>query len=253
MGNSTRWFVVGALVAGLVAACSGGEDEEERVLPVSNGIGPAPYDPGVTYEPTVTGADLAPLVDNDLLPFPVGATWSYEAETDEGLVEVRMEVLAEPVEVWGVTATVVHDSELINGELVEDTWDWFAQDAAGNVWYLGEDTAEYENGVVVSTAGAWTAGEAGALPGVVMLGEPAVGLVYREEFLEGEAEDVGQVQDIDVTVTVAAGTFSGCIKTYEVSVIDPELVEYKYFCPDVGMVLTEEEDERLELVEYTMP
>jgi hypothetical protein len=74
--------------------------------------------------------------------------------------------------------------------MIEDTFDWYAQDRFGNVWYIGEDTAEYDNGKVSSTRGSWEAGVGGAQPGVVMLAQPTVGERYQQEFLRGEAEDV---------------------------------------------------------------
>ena len=71
-------------------------------------------------------------------------------------------------EILGIQTTVVHDVVRERGHLIENTWDWYAQDACGNVWYLGENTKEYENGVVVSTEGSWEAGVDGAQPGVIV-------------------------------------------------------------------------------------
>jgi len=238
------------LALGGAAACNDAEDEV-RLLPESNGQGPAPFDRGVPYQPDVEADDLQTQVDNELWPLPVGATWTYGAETEDGRIEIFVEVLPQTEAVWGTTATVVRDTETLDDELVEDTWDWFAQDGDGNVWYLGEDTSEYSLGEVVSNAGAWEAGVDGALPGVVMLGSPEVGAVYRQEYLPGEAEDVAQVVEVGLTVDVPAGTFEDCIKTYDVSAIEVDAVEYKYYCPGVGNVLVEEEDERVELVEYS--
>jgi hypothetical protein len=234
------------ILACATAACGG-----EGGIPHSNGQGPAPFDPGDTYDPDVDAADLSPEIGNSLLPWPVGATWSYQAETDEGLEVIEIAVEAETRAVWGATARVVRDTVYLDDEMIEDTWDWYAQDSIGHVWYLGEETYEYEGGVVVCMCGAWEAGVDGALPGVVMLAAPEVGDVYRQEYLVGEAEDVAEVVALDVTVTVPAGTFEGCVKTRDRSAIDPELDEYKYYCPGVGNVLTEEDDVRVELIEYS--
>jgi hypothetical protein len=241
-----------AVVLALGAPACGSDDDPEP-LPVSGGEGPAPFDPGQVYEPDVTAAGLAVEVTNPLFPAPVGAAWVYEADTDEGLERIDITVEAATHDVWGTTARVVRDTVLLDGEMVEDTRDWYAQDAAGNVWYLGEDTYEYENGQVICACGAWTAGEDGALPGVVMLGQPAVGDVYRQEYLVGEAEDVAEVVSTTASVTVPAGSFSGCLETRDRSAIDPELDEYKYYCPGVGLVLVEEDDVRVELIEYSGP
>ena len=239
--------LVGTLLIG--TACGG--DEELPPLPRSHGEGPAPFDPGETYAPTVTAADLTGAVTNPLFPAPVGARWVYEAETEEGLERIEVSVEADPYEVWGVPATVVRDTVYLDGEMIEDTRDWYAQDDAGNVWYLGEDTHEYEAGVEVCACGAWSAGVDGALPGVVMLGAPAVGDVYRQEYYAGEAEDLAEVVEVGVDVTVPAGSYAGCIVTRDLSAIERHLEERKYYCPGVGNVLVEEGDVRVELIEVS--
>jgi hypothetical protein len=241
--KATRLRRIALALPVLVLACSddpGGQDDSL----------PAPLDLGQPYEPRIAAGELSADVTNALFPAPVGATWVFEADTPDGLERIEIEVEAETVDVWGATARVVRDTAFLDGEMVEDTWDWFAQDGAGNVWYMGEDTAEYEDGEVVSREGAWEAGVDGALPGVVMLGGPRLGDEYRQEFLEGEAEDYGEVLSLDESVTVPAGSWTGCLKTRDRSVIDPELDELKYYCPGVGTVLVEEGDVRVELLEY---
>jgi len=212
---------------------------------------PAPFDPDKPYEPDVDPAGLSVEITNALFPAPVGASWVYEAETDEGVERIEVSVDAETTDVFGTTARVVRDTVYVDDEMVEDTWDWYAQDEAGHVWYLGEDTFEYENGEVVCSCGAWEWGVDDALPGVVMLADPQVGDIYRQEFLEGEAEDYGEVVSIDETVEVVAGTFTNCIKTRDRSALDPSLDEFKYYCPGIGTVLVEEPDVREELIEYS--
>lgn len=227
-----------------------GSDESDPVDPLpTSAEGPAPFMPSEPYEPDIAVAALSADITNPLMPFPVGARWLYEADTDEGVE--RIEILVEEAtrEVWGATARVVRDTVTVEGELTEDTWDWYAQDSDGHVWYLGEDTQEYEDGQVVCECGAWESGVGGALPGVVMLAAPEVGDVYRQEYLAGEAEDVAEVVAVDETVTVAAGTFTGCLRTRDRSAIDPELDEYKVYCPGVGNVLVLEGDVRVELIE----
>ena len=196
---------------------------------------------------TFDGAEI----DNPYLPFPVGATWHYEAETDEGLETIDIEVLAKTKTIEGVEATIVRDTVSLDGELTEDTWDWYAQDTEGNVWYLGEDTCEYEDDKCVDTGGSWTWGVDGALPGIVMWAEPTVdGQRYYQEYYEGEAEDVGEVTDVGLSITVAAGSFEDCIETHDTSTIERDLDEYKYYCPGVGTVLVDEPDLDEELISY---
>jgi hypothetical protein len=230
---------------------SGPGTEPDAAPDASSGAIPAPFDPGQPYEPTVTADQLSPEVVNAFFPAPVGATWVYEAETDEGLDRIEVEVESGTESVWGAEVRVVRDTESIDGEMIEDTRDWFAQDAAGNVWYMGEDTAEYEGGEVVSTEGSWTSGVDDALPGVQMLADPQVGDQYRQEFFEGEAEDYGEIVSLDESVEVPAGSWTGCVKTRDRSVIEPDVEEFKTYCEGVGLVLEEEGDARVELIEFT--
>jgi hypothetical protein len=236
----------------LVLGAFGCSSEDPAPDPGGSGSdNPAPLDPDGDYEPDIVVGDLSANIDNPLFPAPVGATWVYEAHTEDGVERIEITVEAETKDVFGTTARVVRDTGYLDDEMVEDTWDWYAQDGSGHVWYLGEDTKEYENGEVVCSCGAWEAGVDGALPGVVMLGSPKVGDVYRQEFLAGEAEDFAEVVSVDETVTVPAGTFEGCLKTRDQSTLDPELDELKYYCPGVGNVLVEEGDVRVELLEYS--
>jgi len=242
-----RWSFL-ALVAA-VAGCSS-EDEQPDPIPMSSG-GPAPLNLAIAYQPEVAPAQLSPEITNRWFVSPVGARWVYEADTEDGLERIEVEVSSENRAVWGTTARVVRDTVYLDGEMIEDTFDWYAQDGGGNVWYLGEDTHEYEDGEEVCDCGAWVAGEDGALPGVVMLGAPAVGAVYRQEYYMGEAEDFAEVLSLEETVSVPAGNFTNCLKTRDRAVIDPELDEFKFYCPGVGNVLVLEEDVRVELIEYS--
>lgn len=131
---------------------------------------------------------------------------------------------------------VVRDTVTIGGELAEDTDDWFAQDRDGNVWYLGEETAEYDEGVIVSTAGSWRAGVDGALPGIVMPAVPETGRAYRQEFYAGEAEDMMEIVDVGGSLTVAAGSFDDVVTTRDWTPLEPDTVEEKSYASGVGMV-----------------
>ena len=217
----------------------------------SDPITPAPFDPGGTYTPDVSAAALSPEITNPLFPAPVGARWVYDAEQPDGVEHIEVVVQAETRMVNGAVARVVRDTVTFNGEMIEDTFDWYAQDADGNVWYLGEDTAEYENGVVVSTAGAWEWGQRGALPGIIMLGHPEPRATYRQEYLAGEAEDYAEVDSLDETVTSPAGTFTHCLKTHDRSAVEAALDEHKYYCPGVGIVWTDEGDVQEKLTEFS--
>ena len=210
---------------------------------------------GPEYDPDIPAA-WASAVDNQWFPLEPGTTWEFTAETDDGTETVVVEVLAETRTINGVTATVVQDRQYLDGELVEDTRDWYAQDESGNVWYLGEDTKELEDGTVVSTEGSWEWGVNGALPGIIMWADPAahVGEEYRQEFEEDVAEDWGKVVAIDQAVNVPWGDFTGCIKTEDWNDLEPGVLEDKYYCTGLGVALEVEQDgTRSELVDVTGP
>jgi hypothetical protein len=178
-------------------------------------------------------------IDNRHLPMPPRTRWTYR-ETDAGehfrvvvTVTTRTKRIAN-----GVTARVVRDTVTRHGKVVEDTFDWYAQDRKGNVWYLGERTAEFRNGHVTSREGSWQAGVHGAQPGVVMPAHPADGMRYRQEFLKGQAEDNGEVLAAHEQVQVPYGHFTGAVLTRETTPLEPSVVEYKWYAPGVGPVLT---------------
>lgn len=203
------------------------------------------------YDPPFDPQDFAGgPIDNPLLPLIPGTIRTYEKETEDGLETTVVEVLPDVKVILGVTCTVVRDTVSLDGELVEDTLDWFAQDDEGNVWYLGEDSKEYEGGVLVGTEGSWEAGVDGAEPGVVMFAQPRLFATYRQEFYEGEAEDMATVLALDEIVTVPAGTYGGCLQTEDFTPLEPGISEEKFYAPGVGLVLeVDDEGVRSELVD----
>jgi len=209
------------------------------------------------YDPELDPADFVPRVTNPFFPLAPGTTLSYEGETEEGVETVIVEVLEETRIILGITATVVRDRVFLDGELIEDTFDWFAQQNTGDVWYLGEDSKEIEDGEVVSTEGSWEAGVDGAKPGIIMWGEPAAHLneEYRQEYYPGVAEDVATVIGVEEAVEVPYSSFTGCVRTEDRNPLESGSEEHKWYCPGVGLVLEGPADgsERLELTEVTAP
>ena len=139
----------------------------------------------------------------------------------------------------GLRSRVIHDVVTEKGRVVEDTFDWYAQDDKGNVWYLGEDTKEYEEGGVVSTEGSWEAGVGGALPGVIMPADPSVGLAYTQEHYAGEAEDKGRILRLGEHRTVPAGSYGDVLVTEDWTPLEPDVREQKSYAPGVGVVFEE--------------
>jgi len=201
----------------------------------------------------------APLaIDNPYMPLPPGMRVVFsEVSVDECVID-EVEVTSDSKNDFqgayaGLTARVVldhawQDVDCDGGRdlLLEDTFDWYAQDNDGNVWYVGEDTTAYEydedgNPLGSSKEGSWEAGSDGAIAGLIMLAEPSSGDFYQQEFREGVAEDAAKVIGVDRQVTTGLGTFEGCLITKEWSPLSLGSVEQKYYCPDAaGLVLVRE-------------
>jgi hypothetical protein len=236
-----RRAVAAGCLAALMAACND-----------SGTLGP-PTDPD--YDPMIDPADFGGPVDNPLFPLVPGTTRHYEGETEDGLESVDETVTNDVKSILGIEAIVVHVLEYVDGELSEETFDWYAQDDEGNVWYLGEDSREIEDGEIVSTDGSWEAGVDGALPGIIMQAAPQIGQRYYQEFYLGEAEDEATVLSLNASVAVPFGEFAGCLQTEDVTRLEPDEIEHKFYCPGVGLVLEEslDGDERIELVDIDAP
>jgi hypothetical protein len=214
-------------LAALILGCSGDDEPSGGDLP--QGSKPFEIDP----------ADFSANVDNRLWPLRPGTRWTYREVDEEGK---RLTVVVTATSVTkklanGVTARVVRDTVTEGGALVEDTVDWYAQDAEGNAWYMGEETAEYENGRIATRAGSWEAGVDGALPGLIMPADPKPGMRYRQEYYEGEAEDNGRVLAVGERVEVPAGSFEDAVLTRDTNALEPDVLEYKLYAPRRGVVL----------------
>jgi hypothetical protein len=225
------------------------------LLAIASACGEGPSQP--EYDPQLDPADFVAAVTNPLFPLAPGTTYHFEGETAEGVETIVTEVLADTRTILGITATIVHDRVFLDGDLIEDTFDWYAQQDNGDVWYLGEDSREIEDGEVVSTEGSWEAGLDGAKPGIIMWGDPAAHLneEYRQEYYQGVAEDVATVIALDEEVEVPHGRFTGCLRTEDRNPLEPGAVEHKFYCPGIGLTLEGPADgsERFELIGITGP
>jgi hypothetical protein len=172
-------------------------------------------------------------IDNPFMPWIVGSKFVFD-----GTEHVEVTVLPGTKTILGVNTTVVHDQVFQGADVTEDTLDWYAQDRQGNVWYFGEQTAEYENGKVTSTEGSWEGGVHGAQPGIVMLADPQPGDTYRQEYLKGQAEDLAAVTATSGKVSSKAGSWSGAdvLVTEEWTPLEPGVREQKTYARGVGVV-----------------
>jgi len=206
------------LLLALAAGCGG---DEQAALPQG--------DEPVEIDPTRFSAEI----DHPFWPMEPGTTWVYR----EGEQRVEVTVTDRTRTVMGVETRVVHDVVTEGGVRVEDTFDWYAQDDDGNLWYFGEDTTEYENGKPKPKEGSWEAAVDGALPGVIMPASPQVGMTYREEYHKGHAEDGASIISTDALAKVPHGRFEHGVQTRNFSGIEPDVIEEKDLRGGVGVVL----------------
>jgi hypothetical protein len=235
-----RPALVSVACACLLAACGG--SEPDTALP--QGAEPFPIDP----------SDFTTEIDNPFWPMTPGSRWIYRETDAEGTVSrVVVTVTHRTKTIMGIDARVVHDQVTEDGEVAEDTFDWYAQDSAGNLWYLGEDTTEYEHGKPKTKEGSWQAGVDGALPGIILPADPQVGMTYREEYYEGHAEDGAEILFLDALAKVPYGRFDHALQTRNFSGIEPDTIEEKLYAKGVGVVLeltVSGGSDRAELVGY---
>jgi hypothetical protein len=203
-------------------------------------------------------ADFTTNIDNPYWPMAPGNKWIYSETDTKGTKEhVVVEVTEETKKIAnGVEARVIRDTVSENGTPVEVTDDWYAQDKAGNIWYLGEYVTNYKNGKVVDHAGSFEAGVDGAQPGIAMPADPEPGLSYRQEYYKGEAEDEGAVITVgEEQVEVPYGYFNkNVLMTRDLVPTEPKVQELKFYAPNVGPLLSIHTDGaggRAVLVDYT--
>jgi len=213
----------------------------------------AAVNPGPKQPPLEIDSDnFVGGVNNPYFPLTLGTTFIYRGEKDGAPARDEMTVTQETKEILDVTTTVVHHLSYEDGVLVEDTFDWFAQDVDGNVWYFGEDTKELdENGNVISTEGSWEAGVDGAQAGIIMLADPKKGDRYQQELAPGVAEDMAQVLGFEESLCVRYGCFEHVLVTKEWSPLEKGVVEHKYYAKGVGFifgVMVKGGEEQTELV-----
>ena len=193
---------------------------------------------GAPYDPVIDPSNFVARIDNPYFPLTPGTTFIYEGQTVQGFEHDEFAVTRNTRVILGVTCIEVHDTVTLDGELSEDTLDWFAQDRDGNVWYFGENTHELEDGLITTIDGTFMAGVNGDKPGIIMKAHPAIGDFYRQEFSLDNAEDFADTLSLTETVTVPAGTFHNCLKSQETTPLETDLLEHKFYASGVGNVLT---------------
>jgi hypothetical protein len=208
------------------------EEQNDARLTACERLGEAVYDP------VINPSNFVSRIDNPYFPLTPGTTFVYEGQTSQGFEHDEFAVTHNTRVILGVTCVEVHDTVTEDGELTEDTLDWFAQDTQGNVWYFGENTHELEDGLITTIEGTFMAGVDRDKPGIIMKAHPVIGDFYRQEFSLSNAEDFAETVSLTESVTVPAGTFHNCLKSKESTPLETDLLEYKFYAPGVGNVLT---------------
>ncbi len=223
-----------AIVVLLLTAC-----KKDHHTPPQNGK----YNPDVRPERFTNSTNIT----NPWAPFKPGKKYIFEGETEDGLEKVVEQRLSTTKKILGITCIVVNFKEYLDGKLLEETLDWYAQDNEGTLWYFGESVDNYnEDGTLRDHDGSWEAGVDGAQPGIIMLAKPKAGIRYREEYYVNHAEDEAEVLEIGLTVTTPLGTFNNCVKTRNFTRLEPDVEEHKYYAPGYGLIkevnLSDEEE-----------
>jgi hypothetical protein len=203
--------------------------------------------------PRPPASSFSARIDNQWFPLRPGTRYVYTGVKDGKRSRDVMTVTHATKTIDGVPCVAVQDRLYLLGRLAERTTDWYSQDAHGNVWYFGENTAELDaHGHVTSTEGTWTAGVNGAMPGIYMPATPHVGKGAQQEYYKGHAED--QFRVIGMFAAVASPGMKNALLTQETNRLEPGTVDHKLYVRGIGTVLEQTEQgpsERNELISVT--
>jgi hypothetical protein len=254
LGTPRRTVSLGAVAVLAALAVGCGSSHASSASSTTEAATPPSWELKASYKPKIDPANFVATIDNPYFPLKPGTAFHYKG-TKEGTRQTDdMVVTDQTKQILGVKATVVEDTVSENGKPVERTFDWYAQDKDGNVWYMGEDSLEMKNGRLERASDSWESGVDGALPGIIMLGDPMRGDVYRQEYYPpGGALDQAHVVRLNGTMKVADGNFKDVLVTDEWSPVEPQM-ERKSYVAGVGEIeehVTEGGNEQFELVSVT--
>lgn len=225
----------------------------------------------VTVAPVITSAggnkgasgnlasgEFSTHIDNPLFPLSTLGPKVFEGEEvdpDTGdIITTRLDsnVLEKTRKVAGVRVLVLEEKAYQDDELVERALDYFAQHQDGAVYYFGEAVDNYVDGKIDNHDGSWLAGKDGAEPGIIMPAQPFVGQIFNQENAPDVAEDQTEVLALNESISTPAGDFTGCLKAEDTSPLDPGLADFKWYCPNVGLVRDEAADGFIELTSFSL-
>ena len=208
------------------------------------------------YAPVIDPANFVSKIDNRYFPLKPGTGFHYRGIKDGNAQTDDMVVTRHVKDVLGVKCTVVRDTVFEHGKPLERTYDWYAQDRQGNVWYFGEDSRNFVHGRYVKGHDSWEAGVKGAKPGIIMEGTPQRGDTYRQEYYVGHAEDQARVLGPGGRVRTAYRIFPKTLATVERSRLEPGARERKFYAAGVDEIeskVVRGDHERFALVAVRRP
>jgi hypothetical protein len=235
--RSSGVVVVATLVAALATACGSSDTQTASTPPAASASASELAPIHGTYSPTIDPANFVATIDNRYFPLLSGTGFHYRGVAENGKTPQTddMVVIDKTKKILGVSCTVVRDTVSSRGKAIEHTFDWYAQDRQGNVWYMGEDTRELQHGRFVKADDSWEAGVAGAEPGIIMPGDPQRGDAYRQEYYPHYALDQARVLGPGGSVTVPYGSYGDTLLTVETAPkLDPGVAERKWYVAGVG-------------------
>ena len=218
---------------------------------------PALQSPALQSPALPSPGSFVSRIDNPWFPLKPGTINVYRGSSDGQPARDVFTVTHKTKTIQGIRATVIDDRVYIKGRLEERTIDWYAQDKAGNVWYLGEKTATLDaNGKVKSTNGTWMTGIDGARPGIFMPARPRVGQSGRQEYYKGHAQDQFKILSLSARVHTPGASSRHGMLSQETTPLEPGVLDHKVYVRGIGTV-TEETvkggKERYELVSVRHP
>jgi hypothetical protein len=249
----TATALVSAMVMVAATACGSGSAKSSastETTPAASS--PAPIHGA--YAPKIDASNFVAAVDNPYFPLKPGTGFHFKGVRGKTPQLDDAVVISRTVTILGVKCTVVRDTVSEHGRPIERTFDFYAQDKQGNVWYMGEDAFELKNGKFAKASDSWRGGVDGAKPGVIMLAHPRAGVSYRQEYYPpGEALDQAHVLGYSASVKVPYGTFKHVLVTSDFSPLEPQ-TEHKFYAAGIGEIsekVVKGHHEAFELVSVT--
>lgn len=232
VGGIRAWLALGMLACPLEVCASGPDPSAPQADKLS---GP----PNGAYDPKIDPLQFTTEITNPYVSLPVGKETIYVSKTEEGIERLEILIPGWTYTIMGVETLAYWNRLYVDDVLSEDTRDYLAQNKqTGDVWYFGEHVDNYEDGKLENHDGTWFAGQGTAKPGIWMIAGPKVGDEFVHEFKGRNDYNITRIVGVHESVTVPAGTYTDCVKTFASAVPEGSTAHY-YFCKDIADIALE--------------